>query len=216
MVVLFKLSGWEPGTGPPSGLSDLCVGRVATHGSDQPVLFLEGEIPAGMQLAPGARGAQPVADPGALLADHQAVLALGQAVDAERLQALGADAYRGQMRVVGARHEHRGLVCGLGVGRLRSRPPGVVYALYTVRRTQIYLDERQLARLKTSARAARRSVSEIIREAIDDQLARPGEPDEFEGALAAAVGLWANRTDLDTTDDYVCRIRRDRRGAKAP
>jgi len=92
----------------------------------------------------------------------------------------------------------------------------MVYTLYTVQRTQIYLDERQLARLKSTARATRRSVSEIIREAIDDQLARHGEKDEFESALAAAIGLWANRTDLESTDDYVRRIRRDRRGAVAP
>ena len=92
----------------------------------------------------------------------------------------------------------------------------MVYALYTVQRTQIYLDERQLARLRSAARATRRSVSEIIREAIDDQLARPEEKDEFESALAAAIGLWTNRTDLESTDDYVRRIRRDRRGALAP
>jgi len=81
-----------------------------------------------------------------------------------------------------------------------------------MRRTQIYLDERQVASLKSTARASRRTVSEIIREAIDDKLAQPGEADEFEHALAAAAGLWANRTDLGSTDDYVRRIRRDRRG----
>jgi hypothetical protein len=89
----------------------------------------------------------------------------------------------------------------------------MVYILYTVRRTQIYLDERQLVHLRSAARATRLSVSEIIREAIDEKLARPSGPDEFERALAAAAGLWANRSDLGSTDHYVRQIRRDRRGA---
>jgi predicted transcriptional regulator len=89
----------------------------------------------------------------------------------------------------------------------------MVYKLYTMHRTQIYLDERQAARLKATARATRRTVSQVIREAIDDKLSRPKEADDFDRALAGAAGLWAKRTDLGWTDEYVRRVRTDRRGA---
>ncbi|MGI8610440.1 MAG: CopG family transcriptional regulator [Candidatus Dormibacteria bacterium] len=85
-----------------------------------------------------------------------------------------------------------------------------------MQRTQIYLDERQIAELKASARATRRTVSQVIREAIDDKLSRPREVDEFDRALDAAAGLWAKREDIGSTDEYVRRVRRDRRGAALP
>ncbi|MHB8510391.1 MAG: ribbon-helix-helix domain-containing protein [Candidatus Dormibacteria bacterium] len=85
-----------------------------------------------------------------------------------------------------------------------------------MRRTQIYLEERQLADLNRTARAHRRTVSEIIREAIDEKFATPEEVDRFERTLAAAAGIWADRTDLGSTDDYVRRTRRDRRRVSTP
>ncbi len=91
----------------------------------------------------------------------------------------------------------------------------MVYGRYTMRRHQIYLDERQAAALRAAATAGRRTVSEIIREAIDEKLARPTEVDAFERAVADASGIWAQRTDLGPTDDYVRRVRSDRRGAPA-
>lgn len=50
-----------------------------------------------------------------------------------------------------------------------------MYSPYIVKRTQIYLDERQAATL--AARARRRGVtaSHVIREAIDEYLAEPDE-----------------------------------------
>jgi hypothetical protein len=91
----------------------------------------------------------------------------------------------------------------------------LVYATYTMRRTQIYLDDGQVAQLKAAARTSSKTVSEIIRDAIDEKLARAEEPDDFERALAAAAGIWARRTDLHSTDEYVRRLRRDRRGSVA-
>ncbi len=90
-----------------------------------------------------------------------------------------------------------------------------MYNLYTMRRTQVYLDERQTAKLRSVARATQRTVSEIIREAIDEKLERPDEGKSFDSALAHAAGIWADRNDLGSTDDYVRRIRRDRRGSAA-
>jgi predicted transcriptional regulator len=85
--------------------------------------------------------------------------------------------------------------------------------MYTMRRTQIYLDDQQVAQLKAAARTSSKTVSQVIRDAIDEKLARAEEPDDFERALAAAAGIWAARKDLGSVDDYVRRVRRDRRGS---
>ena len=82
-----------------------------------------------------------------------------------------------------------------------------------MRRKQIYLDEKQVAQLQAAAKTSARSVSEIIRDAIDEKLARADETDDFERALAAAAGIWARRADIGSTDEYVRKLRRDRRGA---
>lgn len=87
-----------------------------------------------------------------------------------------------------------------------------MYDLYTMKRTQIYLDAPQLVRLKSEARASRRTVSDIIREAIDDRLAQPRQDLELAQALEVAAGLWASRPDLGDTDQYLRGLRRDRRG----
>ena len=92
----------------------------------------------------------------------------------------------------------------------------MMYDLYTMRRTQIYLDDRQATKLRSVARATQRTVSEIIREAIDEKLDRPDESKAFDSALAQAAGIWADRDDLGSTDDYVRRLRHDRRGGAIP
>jgi predicted transcriptional regulator len=91
--------------------------------------------------------------------------------------------------------------------------PVTVYDAYTIHRTQIYLDERQLARLKSEARATHRTVSDIIRSAIEESLDRPDQSDRFEEALASVAGIWADRPDVGDTDEYVRKLRRDRRSS---
>ena len=94
-------------------------------------------------------------------------------------------------------------------------PPLMVYNTYTMRRHQIYLDDKQVAQLKAAAKTSARSVSEIIRDAIGEKLARAEETDDFERALVAAAGIWARRADIGSTEEYVRKLRRDRRGAEA-
>jgi predicted DNA-binding protein len=91
----------------------------------------------------------------------------------------------------------------------------MVYVTYTMRRTQIYLDEDQTVRLRAAAKAGRRTVSEIIREAVEEKLSSLDGPPAFERALAEVQGIWAERRDLEPTDDYIRKIRRDRRSAAA-
>ena len=80
-----------------------------------------------------------------------------------------------------------------------------------MKRTQIYLEQSQVARLRSAAKASQRTVSEIVREAIDEKLEHPDEP-EFEAALRNAAGIWSDRDDLGTSEEYVRKIRQDRRG----
>jgi predicted DNA-binding protein len=80
-----------------------------------------------------------------------------------------------------------------------------------MRRTQIYLDDGQRRKLDRVAKRTRRTVSDLIREAIDARYAAaPGE-DFVEALRAGAFGVWKARTDLGQTDVYVRRPRRGRR-----
>jgi hypothetical protein len=86
----------------------------------------------------------------------------------------------------------------------------MVYSIHTMRRMQIYLDDAQILGLKRLAWQSGRSVSAIVREAIDEKLAHP--PDSrLDEALNAAFGIWRDRDDLGPTDEYVRRLRRDTR-----
>ena len=89
----------------------------------------------------------------------------------------------------------------------------MVGTTYTMHRTQIYLHDGQVAKLKAAARSSSKTVSEFIREAIDGKLARAAEPADFERALSGVAGIWARRKDIDSADDYVHRLRRDERGS---
>jgi hypothetical protein len=86
----------------------------------------------------------------------------------------------------------------------------MVYSIHSTRRTQMYLDDAQILELKHRARQSSRSVSAIVREAIDEKLAQPADT-RFEDAFNAAFGIWRDRDDLGPTDHYVRRLRGDTR-----
>jgi len=94
----------------------------------------------------------------------------------------------------------------------RPSPWFAMYNSYTVQRTQVYLEERQLAELRSIARASGRTVSDVIRDAIDDRLARPADEVGFDLVLDQATGIWAGRDDLVETDALLRMLREDRRG----
>jgi len=62
-------------------------------------------------------------------------------------------------------------------------------------RTQIYLAEEEKAKLKALATQTGRKQSALIRQAVDDLLARYHE-DARERSLSRAAGLWRIRGDL--------------------
>lgn len=64
-----------------------------------------------------------------------------------------------------------------------------------VKRTQIYLTDKQLAVLRSLSRNTGLTQSELIRQAID-QFVRNHRPGERKLLLRAARGLWRERTEL--------------------
>ena len=100
------------------------------------------------------------------------------------------------------------------------RRPGyrkiAMYALYIMRRTQIYLDEDQDRRLAERARATGRTKSDLIRQAVDRLLDEPLSGEEelarFRAAADAAFGIAPSLEDGAT---YVRKLRDiDRRRAE--
>lgn len=77
-------------------------------------------------------------------------------------------------------------------------------------RTQLYLDEEIHARLKELARRQRRTVSELVRDALVRAYGASGREARLK-TLRAIEGLWRNRRDIGQTDAYVRRLRRDTR-----
>jgi predicted transcriptional regulator len=87
-----------------------------------------------------------------------------------------------------------------------------MYNLYIVmRRTQIYLDDRQRRKLDQVAKRSRRTVSELVREAIDARYAASPKEDFLAALRTGAFGVWKERADLGTTETYVRRLRRGNR-----
>ena len=62
-------------------------------------------------------------------------------------------------------------------------------------RTQIYLTDRQRAKLTIIAKNMGKKQSELIREAIDRLIEQAGQ-NQKKTALKEAAGLWKNRDDL--------------------
>ena len=77
-------------------------------------------------------------------------------------------------------------------------------------RTQLYLDDRVHARLRALARKQGRTLSEIVREALDRAYGSEAL-DERIATLRAIEGLWKDRAELGSTAAYVRRLRRDTR-----
>ena len=80
-----------------------------------------------------------------------------------------------------------------------------------IRRTQIYLDDRQWRKLDQVAKRSRRTVSELIREAIDARYAATPKADFLAALRAGAFGVWKERPDLGPTETHLRRLRRGSR-----
>lgn len=105
-------------------------------------------------------------------------------------------------------------MCNLGSCAMRQvdMAPGTVY-IHRVIRTQLYLDESLHARLRDLSRKQGRTISELVREALVRAYGAGGVDQEFE-SLKAIFGLWKDRDDIGSTEEYVRRLRDDSRREK--
>lgn len=82
------------------------------------------------------------------------------------------------------------------------RRPVTVYT-YTVKRTQIFLSDDELAALGKASRATGRTKSDLVREAIDRVYLKGVEQQKLMRALRASQGSWARREDGRATVDRI-------------
>jgi predicted transcriptional regulator len=83
----------------------------------------------------------------------------------------------------------------------------MMYDTYIMRRTQIYLDDDQNARLDRRAAAANVTKSHLIREAVASYLAASDDDADAAAFRAAVDALRARPTSLEDGASYVERIR---------
>jgi predicted DNA-binding protein len=74
-------------------------------------------------------------------------------------------------------------------------------------RTQLYLGTDIHARLRRLAKQQGRTVSDLVREALERAYGRAGV-DERLATMEAIGGLWRGREDLEDTPAFVRRLRR--------
>jgi hypothetical protein len=72
---------------------------------------------------------------------------------------------------------------------------GDVYEEMPMRRTQIYLNEKQHAAVQKLARRQKRTLSDVIRAAIDTHLKSPAVVPDWKAAALSISGLWKDRPD---------------------
>ena len=75
-------------------------------------------------------------------------------------------------------------------------------------RTQLFLGDAMHARLRSLARKQGRTVSELVREALERAYG-VGSVEERLRTLKAIEGLWRDRKDIGSTYEYVRNLRRD-------
>lgn len=81
-----------------------------------------------------------------------------------------------------------------------------------MKRTQLYIDEGLFHRLSALSRERRTTVSDLVRRAIEEVYGRKkNDKDQFLKALKASAGIWKNRSDLPSTEEYVRSMRKSSR-----
>jgi hypothetical protein len=86
-----------------------------------------------------------------------------------------------------------------------------MFDLYIMRRTQIYLTEAQGRLLENRRRATGRTISHLIREAIDAAFASDRGPSRTEQLRIAARSAGAWKARIESGAEHVARIRTGRR-----
>jgi len=79
-----------------------------------------------------------------------------------------------------------------------------------MKRTQIYLTDEQYDNLSIESKRVKKTISELIREAIQHRYNVKKEED-FDKIVRDVSGIWKDRTDIKSGIDYVNNIRSDKR-----
>lgn len=77
--------------------------------------------------------------------------------------------------------------------------------LYTMRQTQLHLDDQIWMTLQTQAQIAGETVSELVSRAARDRY--KSNPEELRKGMIGIVGLWKDRTDIEDSETYVRNLR---------
>ena len=86
--------------------------------------------------------------------------------------------------------------------------------LYIVKRTQLYLDDSIFRLLLELSRVQKTTISELVRQAIDQVYARGRRKKDAIKALEATFGMWSDRSDLPPTEEYIRDLRKDTRAKR--
>jgi hypothetical protein len=85
-----------------------------------------------------------------------------------------------------------------------------VYDIHHMKRTQLYLDEEMAKMLTAISRQKRRSVSDLVRESLQERYMSGKALDK--GRLARQIGgIWKNRKDIQDMDIIVRELRKGKR-----
>jgi len=84
-----------------------------------------------------------------------------------------------------------------------------------MQRTLLSLARAVYARLKAGARRSGRTVANLVREVLELVFGSRDSRRRL-ATLRRVAGLWRHRDDLDDTDAYVRRLRRDTRRGRRP
>lgn len=79
-----------------------------------------------------------------------------------------------------------------------------------MRHTQLYIDEGMLKVLNGISRKEHKSISELVRTAVEKVYSKKKKLD-YERVLDKVCGIWANRRDLSPTKKYIRTVRKDTR-----
>lgn len=79
-----------------------------------------------------------------------------------------------------------------------------------MKRTQIYFTAEQLRDLQIRGRKEHKTMAELVRRAVDQTYRRKARSN-FKEALDNVAGIWAERRDIPSTEEYVRSVRKSRR-----
>lgn len=83
-----------------------------------------------------------------------------------------------------------------------------------MKRTQLYIEDDVFRILRRLSREQATSISELVRAAVRKVYALE-KPEHAEEVLREAAGIWKDRKDVQSTDQYVRQMRKDTRRERA-